>query len=113
MAEIELHPGTSFCDIATLNRINRQQGLCLAIAQASVYDEICQVVHLAEAEEEELTQAYLQNEEIDPDDTDTRDRFLAEQGLSQDDLRYIATKRERMDRFKNQVFSAEVERRFL
>ena len=113
MAEIELHPGMPFCDIATLNRINRQQGLCLAIAQASVYDEICQVVPLSEAEEEELTQAYLHSKDINPDDTDSCDRFLSEQGLSQNDLRYIATKRERMDRFKNQVFSAEVERCFL
>ncbi|MAD07806.1 MAG: hypothetical protein CMP86_10395, partial [Gammaproteobacteria bacterium] len=111
MAEIELHPGTSFCDIATLNRINRQQGLCLAIAQASVYDEICQVVPLSEAEEEELTHAYLHNNDVDPADTDAIDRLLSEQGLSRDDLRYIATKRERMERFKNQVFSAEVERR--
>ena len=36
MAEIELHPGTPYCDVATLNRIARQQGLCLAIAQASI-----------------------------------------------------------------------------
>tara|TARA_B100000482_G_scaffold174405_1_gene142861 strand:- start:20 stop:391 length:372 start_codon:yes stop_codon:yes gene_type:complete len=113
MAEIELHPGMPFCDIATLNRINRQQGLCLAIAQASVYDEICQVVPLAESKEEELTHAYLHNNDVDPADTDAIDRLLSEQGLSRDDLRYIATKRERMERFKNQVFSAEVERRFL
>ena len=113
MAEIELHPGMPFCDIATLNRINRQQGLCLAIAQASVYDEICQVVPLSEAEEEELTHAYLHNNDVDPADTDAIDRLLSEQGLSRDDLRYIATKRERMERFKKQVFSAEVERRFL
>ena len=48
MTEIELHPGTPYCDVATLNRIARQQGLCLAIAQASIYDEICQAVSLPE-----------------------------------------------------------------
>ena len=38
MAEVELHPGIPFCSAETLNRIARQQGLCLAIAQASIFD---------------------------------------------------------------------------
>ena len=46
MAEIELHPGTPFCTSEELNRIARQQGLCLAIAQAAIFDEICQHIKL-------------------------------------------------------------------
>ena len=60
MAEIELHPGTPFCSAAELNRIARQQGLCLAIAQASIFDEICQAMPLPEATEAELVQRYLE-----------------------------------------------------
>ena len=54
MAEIELHPGTPFCSAAELNRIARQQGLCLAIAQASIFDESCQAMPLPETTEAEL-----------------------------------------------------------
>ena len=39
---IELKPGVAWTTATELNRIARQQGLCLAMAQASVYDEICQ-----------------------------------------------------------------------
>ena len=59
MAEIELHPGVPFCDAITLNRIARQQGLCLAIAQAAVYDEICRAVTLPVAVEEREVEDYL------------------------------------------------------
>ena len=51
---IELHPGTTFCSSGELNRISRQQGLCLAIAQASVYDEICQTIELTREIEQSL-----------------------------------------------------------
>ena len=57
MAEIELHPGTPYCDVATLNRIARQQGLCLAIAQGCIYDEICQAVPFQEEVVTALTRA--------------------------------------------------------
>ena len=54
MTEIELHPGRPFCSAETLNRIARQQGLCLAIAQAAVFDEICGAVPLPQAIEKDL-----------------------------------------------------------
>ena len=41
---IELKPGVAWTTATELNRIARQQGLCLAMAQASVYDEICQLI---------------------------------------------------------------------
>ena len=60
MAEIELHPGIQFCTTKELNRIARQQGLCLAIAQASVFDEICQAIHLPADTENELVESFLE-----------------------------------------------------
>ena len=111
MAEIELHPGTPFCDVATLNRIARQQGLCLAIAQASVYDEICTTVALSEDLEEQAVQAYLQQQEIETDAE--RNAHLRARSWSEADLRYYASRGERLDRFQRLMFDAEVELRFL
>ena len=113
MAEIELHPGTSYCDVATLNRIARQQGLCLAIAQACIYDEICQAVPLPEAEVTLLTRAYLERQDLDPDDGEACAALLQTKGWTQKDLRYFASKGERIDRFQQQVFNDEVEQHFL
>ena len=58
MTDIELYPGTPFCSTHKLNRIARQQGLCLAIAQASVFDEICVNVPLPASLEKELIQSF-------------------------------------------------------
>ena len=113
MAEIELHPGTPYCDVATLNRIARQQGLCLAIAQASVYDEICQAVPLPDAKVTLLTRAYLERQELDPDDEDACAALLRAKGWTQEDLRYFASKGERLARFQQRVFNDEVEQHFL
>ena len=54
---IELRTGVPWASPQQLNRIARQQGLCLAIAQAAVYDEICQAVSLPESDVDALTQA--------------------------------------------------------
>ena len=51
---IELKPGVPWAPPGELNRLARQQGLCQAIAKASVYDEICQAVQLSQEEAEEL-----------------------------------------------------------
>ena len=113
MAEIELHPGTPYCDVATLNRIARQQGLCLAIAQASIYDEICQAVSLPEQDVTALTRAYLKRQELDPDDGVACAALLRTKGWTQGDLRYFASKGERLKRFQQRVFNDEVEQHFL
>ena len=113
MAEIELHPGTPYCDVATLNRIARQQGLCLAIAQASIYDEICQAVSLPEEDITALTRAYLERQELDPDDGEACTTLLRAKGWTQEDLRYFASKGERLNRFRQRVFNDEVEQHFL
>ena len=113
MAEIELHPGTPYCDVTTLNRIARQQGLCLAIAQGCIYDEICQAVPFPEEVVTALTRAYLELQELDPDDEEACAALLRSKGWTQEDLRYYASKGERIGRFQQQVFSDEVERHFL
>ena len=110
MAEIEVCPGTPFCDVETLNRIARQQGLCLAIAQASIYDEICRVTLTAELENR-LLQSYLQEQEIH--DQPALESYLSQKGWSDSDLRYFATKGERLDQFQTRVFDPEVEEKFL
>ena len=113
MAEIELHPGTPYCDVDTLNRVARQQGLCLAIAQACVYDEICQLVQLPEGDIALLTRAYLERQQLDPDDAEACAGLLRTKGWTHEDLHYFASKWERIDRFQQQVFNDEVERHFL
>ena len=111
MAEIELHPGIPFCSAETLNRLGRQQGLCLAIAQASIFDEICQVISLPTELEAGLEQSYLhQNDLITAED---RDRHLHSRGWDEQDLAYFATKQERLNRFQQLLFAEDVELRFL
>ena len=111
MADIEVFPGTPFCDVETLNRIARQQGLCLAIAQASIYDEICGAITLTAELENHLIQNYLQGQEIH--DQPALESYLNQKGWSDSDLRYFATKGERLDQFQTLVFDSEVEETFL
>lgn len=111
MAEIELHPGISFCNVEMLNRIARQQGLCLAIAQAYIFDEICQIISLPEEVEAGLVENYLdQNDLCTPED---RDHYLQSRGWDEQDLTYFATKKERQERFQQLLFAEDVELRFL
>ena len=111
MAEIELHPGIPFCSAETLNRIARQQGLCLAIAQASIFDEICQVVSLPDQLEATLVESYLHQNGLEAQDE--RDQHLQARGWNEQDLAYFATKQERLSRFQQLLFEEDVELRFL
>ena len=65
---IELRPGIPWTTATELNRIARQQGLCLAMAQASVYDEICQVLDLPEQIEQTLVKTYEAGQGINTSD---------------------------------------------
>ena len=111
MTEIELHPGRPFCSAETLNRIARQQGLCLAIAQAAVFDEICGAVPLPQAIEKDLVDDYRRQENLDADAD--LEQFLTAKGWRQEDFLYFATKAERLQRFQRLMFAEEVELRFL
>ena len=108
---VELLPGTPFCSTQELNRIARQQGLCLAIAQAVVLDEICRVVALAPACEDALLHRYRQSQGLEEDSILAL--HLEAKGWAEEDLRYFATKGERIRVFRDRVFEQEVEIRFL
>ena len=108
---IELHPGRAFCTTEELNRISRQQGLCLAIAQASVYDEICQIIELPTQVEQSLVQAFLDENELN--ESTQLDHYLLEEGWSMQDLIYFATKNERLSLFQRRLFMDDVELQFL
>ena len=108
---IELKPGVPWAAPETLNRLARQQGLCLAIAQAAVYDEICQAITLSGDEELEAVRTYLSQQGVD--DQTELSRYLAGKGWDQSDLRYFATKGEKLQRFQQRVFADEVSLRFL
>jgi len=111
MTAIELKPGVPFCDPAELNRIGRQQGLCLAIAQAAVFDEICQAVSLHPDQEAAELQVYRQRYNITTPEGQAR--YLRNKGWSEEDLGYFATKSARINQFKQRVFQQEVEVHFL
>ena len=112
MAEIELHPGTPFCSAAmTLNRIARQQGLCLAIAQASIFDEICQAWRFP-ATRSRTGADLLPIRTICANPNAWRSISSPEAGNEQD-LAYFATKQERLHRFQQLLFAEDVELRFL
>lgn len=110
-AWIELRRGTPWCSPQQLNRLMRQQGLCLAVAQASVYDEIAQAVPLSPEDEQELLARYLRREGAETEAQ--RAALLRRKGWQHDDLLYFATKGERLRRFQQQLFGPEAELRFL
>ena len=108
---IELKPGVPWAPPSELNRLARQQGLCRAIAKASVYDEICQAVKLSKDEELAAVRTYLAEQEIN--NKTQLEPFLQSKGWSQADLTYYASRGTRLLRFQEQVFSDAVALRFL
>ena len=108
---IELKSGVPFISSQELNRIARQQGLCLAIAQAAVYDEICQAIDLPKDDVDQLIQMYLSKQGITAQDQ--LQPFLNSKSWKEDDLIYFATKGHRIGVFQEQAFTEEVELRFL
>ena len=109
---IELKPGVPWASAGELNRLLRQQGLCLAVAQAAVLDEIAQAIPLERELEDQLIAAWLQQTQGIDSDTALA-AWLAEKGWQQADLRYFASKGHRLELFKQRMFEAEVELRFL
>lgn len=108
---IEVPPGRPWISAVELNRLMRQQGLVLAVAQASVYDEVVRTIELDAQTTAELVEEYLLREEVST--PEQRQAFLARKGLAEEDLAYFATKGHRLELFKQRVFEAEVEIRFL
>ena len=58
-----------------------------------------------------MLQSYLQEQEIH--DQPALESYLSQKGWSDSDLRYFATKGERLDQFQTRVFDPEVEEKFL
>ena len=108
---IELKPGVPWQSADELNRIVRQQGLCLAIAQASVCDDICQAVKIPEGQQDEAIQRYIAGQGIATQDD--LEAYLKAKAWTSADLRYFATKGLRLQWFQQLVFNSEVELRFL
>ncbi|MFN9619137.1 MAG: peptidylprolyl isomerase [Synechococcaceae cyanobacterium] len=108
---IEMPPGRPWLAPAELNRLMRQQGLALAIAQAWVLDEVVCAVELPPEEEEQLVAAYLQAEGAS--DPQARAALLTSMGFGEDDLRYFATKGRRLQLYRQRCHADEVELRFL
>ena len=108
---IEMPPGRPWLSSAELNRLMRQQGLALAIAQAWVLDEVVQAVELPPEEEEELVASYLAAEGAV--EAAGRLALLAAKGFSEEDLRYFATKGRRLQRYRQRCHAEDVEIRFL
>ena len=89
MDEIELHPGTPFCDLRQFNRLAKQQELSVVIAKASIYDDICRSIALSKSEEAVLVQRFLKEEDIENEKE--LDDYLKLRGWQADDLLYVAT----------------------
>ena len=111
MSEIELHKGTPFLSTDELNRLARQQELSVVIAQAKIFDQICQEVNLTEEIEAELIQTFLQRQSINCDTE--LEEYLELRGWKEADLIYVATKAEKLRLFQEQMFSQEVELNYL
>ena len=108
---IEISPGRPWLTVAETNRLIRQQGLSLAVAQAWVLDEIAEVIPLKPDEEKALIRQYIESQRVTSDE-ELAD-WLKSKRLDFQDLRYFATKGERVKRWQRRRYGEEAELRFL
>ncbi len=108
---IEIAPGCPWLTLAETNRLLRQQGLARTIAQAWVLDEIAAVIELSAADEKALIRPYLEAENVKSDTE--MSQWLENKRLSFADLRYLATKTERLKRWQQLRHGEDAELRFL
>ena len=109
--EIEIAAGRPWLSVNETNRLIRQQGLALAVAQAWVLDELVQAAPLQPDEEKGLIRAFLEREGV-IDDAGVA-AWLERKRLSFEDLRIFATKKRRIEVFREQRWADEVELHFL
>jgi len=110
-AEIAIFPGRPLLSIEETNRLLRQQGVSFALAQGYVLDQVVATISLEGELESDLMGLYLQQEGVG--DNDQLAVWLERKGWSPDDLRYFATKGEKIRRFSQMRYGAEAEIRFL
>lgn len=108
---IEIASGRPWLTVGEINRLIRQQGLSLAVAQAWVLDEIAAVISLQPEEEKALIRKYMESQEVSSDEELVS--WLQQKRLDFDDLRYFATKSERVQRWQQRQYGQEAEIRFL
>ena len=108
---IEIAPGRPWLTTAETNRLIRQQGLSLAVAQAWVLDELVGTISLDPADEKQLIRRYLESQGVTSDEQLAA--WLEQQRLGFEDLSYFATKSERVRRWQHLRYREEAEIRFL
>lgn len=108
---LEIPAGRPLLSVGEMNRLMRQQGLVLAVAQAIVLDQAVQAVDLLPEESQEQLQAYLERQGAA--DAGAREAWLQQRGWNEEDLLYFATKARRLELFRQRCFGDEVEIRFL
>lgn len=108
---VEISPQRPWLTLEETNRLIRQQGLSLAVAQAWVLDEVVSEIALPAAEEKQLIRNYVEQQKVCSDDELAE--WLQRKRLSFEDLRYFATKGRRLQRWLQRRYGEEAELRFL
>ena len=108
---VEVAPERPWLTVAETNRLIRQQGLALAVAQAWVLDEIVQVIELPPEEEKQLVRQFVEAKGVSSDEA--LQAWLKQKRLSYNDLLYFATKKTRVERWQLRRYREEAEIRFL
>ncbi|EAQ74124.1 MULTISPECIES: peptidylprolyl isomerase [unclassified Synechococcus] len=108
---IAICPGHPLLSVDETNRLLCQQGVALALAQGFLLDRVANTIRLKPSEEADLIGLYLQQEGVGSEAE--LQVWLKGKGWSPDDLRYFATKGERVRRYSLQRYGAEAEIRFL
>lgn len=109
--EIEISPQRPWLTVAEVNRLIRQQGLALAVAQAWILDEIVNVIELPDDLEKSLIRKYLETQSVNSDEEMAK--WLDNKRISFKDLRCFATKAERLKQWQLRRYGDEAEIRFL
>lgn len=108
---VELGIGHPWFTLSEINRLVRQQGIAPSLARAWVLDELVQTIPLEPGLEQQLQQAWLQQQgvggevELEP--------WLQRQRLQRRDVTILATQAERLQRFCRHRWGDEVEIHFL
>jgi len=108
---VEIAPERPWLTVAETNRLIRQQGLSLAVAQAWVLDEIVGTIELSAEEEKQLIRRYVESQGVNSDEELAA--WLPRKRLGFEDLRYFATKGRRLERWLMRRYREEAELRFL
>jgi hypothetical protein len=108
---VEIAPERPWLTLNETNRLIRQQGLALAVAQAWVLDELVSVIELPAELEKQLIRRYVESQGVKSDEELAI--WLQRKRLSFEDLRYFATKGFRLRRWLTRRYREETELRFL